>query len=241
MNNVPMYREARNLKEALTPYKNKLASYWKVVREFEALDINQDELRTGRYRITKKSEFEWGFFGYGYNQYGTRKVLKVTQRHSGFKAKLVDWEIEEYQGARNRWTYGTGGVNAAWDTVWLHFETTTDIGLPFHTPLRLAVQNGKLASVWQDQLLEYGLVENTDFKYNNLGDMLILSDIAKDAIEYVTPPKPMVIQFSAQVPVNELLGEITGYWDKVGYGKNVHQELFPRFRSESCSIGIELV
>lgn len=236
MNNVLMFREERNLRLVLEPYKNKLATYWKVVREFEALDIGQDQLRSGRFRVTKKSEFE-GYFGVGYNQYGARKVLKVNHRHSGFKAKLVDWEIEPYRGS-SRWG---GVIDQAWDTVWLHFETTTDIGLPFHTPKCLAVQNGKLASVWQDSLLEYGLVENTDFKYNNLGDMMILSDLAKDAIEYVTPPKPMVIQFSAQVPVNELLGEITAYWDKVGWGKNVHQELFPRFRTEACQIGVELV
>jgi hypothetical protein len=248
MQNVNLDHNERNLRLALEPYKGKLATFQKIVKEFEAIRLEDDELRNGKYRIVKKSEYGNGdFFGpYPYS-YDRRKVLKVVSRHAGFKAKLVGWDSEEYRGGGsnyNRWRSGTtydayGDQN--WNVVWLHFETTTDIGLPFHTPLNLAVQNGKTASVWQDQLVEFGLEEGVDFKYNQLGDMLVLSDLAKDAIEYVTPPKPMVIQFDAQVPIVELAGDITAYWEQVGFKKNVKNVLRPRFRTVACPIGIELV
>lgn len=231
MKHVPMYSDEGHLRSALERYKGRLATYWKVVKEFKAHKLTHDELQ--RYPIVKKSTYM--DFGFGYNTREERKVIEVLSRHSGFKARLVGWDSEPYQGA-SRW--GDPG-DAGWNTVWLHFETTTDIGLPFHMPLNLAVQNGKTASVWQDMLLEHGLVENTDFKYNNLGDMVILSDFGKDAVEYVTPPKPMVLQFDAQLPVNELNGQIKAYWDKT-WPKG-EQRLFPRFRVEACNIGIDLV
>lgn len=231
-----MFREERNLKLALSKYKDKLARYWKVPLEFEAIDITQENFRAGRFPIIKKPYFTDAIGMY--NRYGDHKVLKVNSRHSGFNAKLVDYSIEPYQGA-SRWG---GYTDRAWDTVWLHFETMTGQGLPFHMPLRLAVQNGKHASVWQDSLLEYGLIEGVDFKFNHLRDMLILSPEGKDAIELVEPPEPMVIQFSAQCPVNELVGRIEGYWDKrYSFSKDKEMWIFPRFRIEACQIGIELL
>lgn len=233
MADVMMFSNARNLRTVLEPYKGKPAKFSKVPLDFEAINLNAEALKSGRFPVIKKSLYLDAF---GYNRYGDNKVLKVNSRHSNFKATLLDWEVLEYDGG-GRW--GRAGDNG-WDTVWLHFETMTGQGLPFHLPLRLAIQNGKLASVWQDSLLEYGLIEGVDFKFNTLGDMLILSPEGKDAIELVDPPKPMVIQFSAQIPVNELSGAISVYWDKP-WPKSKEQFLYPRYRMEACRIGIDVL
>lgn len=197
--------------------------FQRVPFEFEAktANVNNVPFRNG----------QWGTPTDWYNPEG--KYLRVTQRHTKFKAKLVGWDIEQYQD--KGWRNGQ-----AWDIVWLHFETMTGQELPFRTPERLAVQNGKLATVWQDALMEYGLVEGVDFKHNNLGDMLITSELGLEAIQLVDPPKPMVIQFSAQCPVDELDREPFCYWYTPIY-KGAKPELRLSLQRRPCTFDVELV
>lgn len=217
-------RNERDLRLVLEPYKNKLATFQRVPFEFEAktATIETVPFRSGDWEMYATQQW-----------YGNGRYLRILQRHTRFKAKLVGWELEEYQAKR----YGEG---ANWDTVWLHFETMTGEELPFRTPERLAIQNGKWAAVWQDELVEYGLVEGVDFKHNTLGDMLILSDAALEAIQLVDPPKPMVIQFSAQAPVDELDREPFCYWHTSRYA-GAKPQLQLSIQRRACSFDVELV
>lgn len=160
-------------------------------------------------------------YGGGLSSHESSRFMDVGPVLPGFKAKLLNCELNVNTRRERRWTGGGWQSVTVRGDIWDHSKLTFELDPtgPFPNTKLVYIQNHKDNVVLYDALMEHGLVFGgaADFYYTHLQDMVLVSQRARDIVANTVWPIPITVEMELWC------AHYSGY--DQGYGYNVIQSM----------------